>query len=716
MTTYRKLITTAALAAALALTATASDGSSLAQAGDRSASHLTAATSIPFRAILSSANEVPAANINATGAATLWVHVIRDANGQIVSGSVDFNVRYAFPAGETTFTGLHIHRGPAGVNGGVTVNSGISSAAPVIGSGPGEIRRQGQVALTDAQGLLTLIGMMTEPEGYYVNLHTTQFPGGAIRGQLQRADMLVTMVRLSPENEVPPVAGLNARGSGAVTLVAARDNRGVITSTEATFDVNYTGFPAATNITGMHIHPGPAGVNGGVALNSGIASAAPVVVGATGAGNLRYEVDLDMTNATVAAAVNGMFVNPENYYLNVHTSVNTGGAIRGQTRRTDRMIFPLELSGSAEVPAVVRPGASAPSLFTVHALRNDDGSIAAAQAIFDVNYRFPGAMTFTGLHIHNGVEGVNGGVTINTGLSAASPVATTAGNGNIYRAVTVDSEAGLATLNSLVANPENHYMNLHSTENAGGEVRAQVSPARAALPRITAVINSVSDPSINGGARGGLLTIFGSNLSKVFTSLDGMAGGRAPAMLNGTRATIGGLAMPLVVVATDSALSPTDYIVAQVPFEVAAGTHPVVVSNGNGAGNAITARVASQAPTVYFDQDGAIAFRADQSLVRTAAPARGGETISLLCTGLGQTTPPLRTGEAAGSAAAAVDDVTVVFGEGTGVPAQAVAVPGAVGAYFVRVTVPVGLAAGRVNLWVVASGSTSNGVPLPTAR
>lgn len=60
--------------------------------------------------------------------------------------------------------------------------------------------------------------------------------------------------------------------------------------------------------------------------------------------------------------------------------------------------------------------------------------------------------------------------------------------------------------------------------------------------------------------------------------------------------------------------------------------------------------------------------------------------------------------------------MTVVFGEGTGVPAQAVAVPGAVGAYFVRVTVPVGLAAGRVNLWVVASGSTSNGVPLPTAR
>jgi len=46
-----------------------------------------------FRARLSPANEVPPiTGLDAAGAATLVAHVLRDAGGKIVSGSVDFYV------------------------------------------------------------------------------------------------------------------------------------------------------------------------------------------------------------------------------------------------------------------------------------------------------------------------------------------------------------------------------------------------------------------------------------------------------------------------------------------------------------------------------------------------------------------------------------------------------------------------------------------------
>ncbi|MEO8663367.1 MAG: hypothetical protein ABI693_33225, partial [Bryobacteraceae bacterium] len=59
------------------------------------------AETIPFRAVMLPSNEVPAVNIAASGAATVLVHVIRDSSGNIVSGSVDFNVSYQFPAAVT---------------------------------------------------------------------------------------------------------------------------------------------------------------------------------------------------------------------------------------------------------------------------------------------------------------------------------------------------------------------------------------------------------------------------------------------------------------------------------------------------------------------------------------------------------------------------------------------------------------------------------------
>src|SRR5438067_1074250 len=86
---------------------------------------------IAFRAILSPANEVPAiTGLAASGMGTVLLHVVRDSSGKIVSASTDFNTTYQFP-GEVTFTGMHIHKGNAGDNGPVTINSTIGGANTV---------------------------------------------------------------------------------------------------------------------------------------------------------------------------------------------------------------------------------------------------------------------------------------------------------------------------------------------------------------------------------------------------------------------------------------------------------------------------------------------------------------------------------------------------------------------------------------------------------
>ena len=87
------------------------------------------ADTIPLIAYMQSTNEVPPTGVNATANAIVWVHVVRDNANNITSGSVDFDVNPRFP-GATTFTGLHIHEGPAGANAGIVIPTDVSAANP----------------------------------------------------------------------------------------------------------------------------------------------------------------------------------------------------------------------------------------------------------------------------------------------------------------------------------------------------------------------------------------------------------------------------------------------------------------------------------------------------------------------------------------------------------------------------------------------------------
>jgi hypothetical protein len=76
----------------------------------------------------------------------------------------------------------HIHKAPAGSNGGIVVdffNVTAGTQGPLTGcSSVGA----GGVPLTRA----LLSDIIRNPSDYYLNLHNADFPGGAIRGQLEK--------------------------------------------------------------------------------------------------------------------------------------------------------------------------------------------------------------------------------------------------------------------------------------------------------------------------------------------------------------------------------------------------------------------------------------------------------------------------------------------------------------------------------------------------
>jgi uncharacterized protein (TIGR03437 family) len=670
-------------------------------------SFLAAQTSetIPFRAVLLPSNEVPAININASGAATIWLHVVRDAQGQVTSASTDFNVTYQFP-GEVRITGLHIHKERAGQNGPVTIDSGIRAADPVVDTaGRGTINRQGFTASSNTAGLDTVNGMLVDPSGFYANLHTTVNPGGVIRGQLQRAEMKVLMTELSPRNENPPI-DTPASGIGSIIALATRDSAGNLTSGQVIFDANYTGFAEGTSFTGFHIHDGLPADNGPVTINTGITAANSVPANPSG-GNLHYEVEVPMNSPGAVKTLGALYTAPSTQYMNLHTVVNPGGVIRGQLRNTDALRFPVTMLPSNEVPPV-NIDASAPGAFTLHSIRNAEGAVIGGAAIFDVNYRFPGETTFTGLHIHNGKAGENGPVTIDSGLRAASPIVSADGAGNIYRIVNVSTAAGLATANSVVATPENQYINLHTTVNPGGVVRSQLASASASAPRVDAVISSVSDSSLRTVAPGGLMTIFGANLGRGDVG-SGFDGTKVPTSFNGTQVSIGGRGAPAVV------LTPT-YIVAQVPNDTPTGNQPLTVKTPAGTSTAIQVPVATVAPALFFDAEGGLFANSSFQLVgRSGAPARKGQFLTVFSTGLGVLRPAAGGTPGTGTIPMSVyqpEPVTVLVDGRPVTGGETFATPGYLGLYQTTFALPSDVRSGRIPVQLRSGQTTSNSVML----
>jgi uncharacterized protein (TIGR03437 family) len=657
---------------------------------------------IPFRAVLAATNETTAVvDAKAIGRVTVWLHVVRDTTGKVTSGSFEFAVSYQF-SGPTTLTAMHIHKGPAGVAGAIVVPVTLARTDDPTGVGTLSAR---QVNFSSADSTTAVIdtanGLLADPSQFYFNIHTPDAPAGAMRGQLQRAEMVVLMGQMSPTNETPTISSSTGLGIGTVVALRTLDKTFSLTSAEVIFDVNYTGFPSDTNFTGLHVHLGGTGKAGPVTIDSTLKG--PVAAAASGTGNLHYDVEVDLGRAGAIDSVYALFQSPADTYINVHTSVFPGGAARAQLHRTDHAIFQATMTPAEETPPIVGLAAATPAALHVYTLRNPDGSVPVGALIFDVNPRFPTGTNFTAMHVHDGAPGVAGPVTLDSKLSG-TPVIATDGTGNIWRLATMSSTAQISSLNDLVQSPEKHYLNLHTTANPGGATRVQLGPATTPAPFVSAAISSVSDASRTTGAPNALMSVYGSNLAAVPSNLDGFVDlNLLPKQLNGTSATVGGTAAPLVLVSPDQ-------VIVQVPA-LTAGSQPVVITNGHGKSNTFQMPVQDVSPNIYFDSVGGIVVKwPTYQLVRPDNPAAAGDLLIAFSTGLG-ITASTTVGQLP-TAASATATATVTVGGKDAPVLSSVNAAGFPGLYQTAFTMPSGVAPGTAAVKLTVGGASSNSVSI----
>lgn len=119
----------------------------------------------PFTTTLTGAAEIPGpGDPDASGTASLQLN-----QGQ---GEVCFDLSWADIDG--TVTAAHIHIGSATVAGPVVVPLFVAQSFSGTGSASDCVPADEEL----------LKAIRQNPEGYYVNVHSTVFPAGAIRGQL----------------------------------------------------------------------------------------------------------------------------------------------------------------------------------------------------------------------------------------------------------------------------------------------------------------------------------------------------------------------------------------------------------------------------------------------------------------------------------------------------------------------------------------------------
>jgi hypothetical protein len=195
----------------------------------------------------------------------------------------------------TPYTAAHIHSGEAGVAGPVVVTLGTSGATHGCVDG---VKRS------------LLLDVIQHPGAYYVNVHTTDFPAGALRGQLGRgwtsSDETTLEATLRGSSEVPGPGDPNGTGTAEITL---NPGLGLVC-----FEISVSAIMLPA--TAAHIHSGAAGVAGPV-----VVTLAPPGSGGTSSGCVS-----GLTSALVSAIV----TSPSSYYVNVHTTDYPAGAVRGQ--------------------------------------------------------------------------------------------------------------------------------------------------------------------------------------------------------------------------------------------------------------------------------------------------------------------------------------------------------------------------------------------------
>ncbi|MDQ6803170.1 MAG: CHRD domain-containing protein, partial [Acidobacteriota bacterium] len=193
-------------------------------------------------------------------------------------------------------TSAHIHIGAAGSAPGSVVLGFTPAASFTNGTLTGTFPITSDLATQ----------ILQNPANYYVNVHTSQCPSGAIRGQLAlvTGGSILYAAELRGSKETPPNSS-NSFGSSLVTFDPSN-------STLA-FEVATSGI---TGPSASHVHRGAAGAAGPVIINFATSAAAFLNGRASGSGAISTLQSSSFLATDLAALASAGTAN--GYYVNVH--------------------------------------------------------------------------------------------------------------------------------------------------------------------------------------------------------------------------------------------------------------------------------------------------------------------------------------------------------------------------------------------------------------
>lgn len=145
-----------------------------------------------FAASMNGANEVPVPGGPAVGDRDGVALEFVKVKGDVVSFAVKWR-------GTDRPSALHIHQGGRGVNGGIKVDF-----TKELGGGGSGRTASGSVRVADRA---VLEALKADPTGFYANLHTKEFPGGAVRGQLHKVTNSFDFGRALENFQAPVLRG-----------------------------------------------------------------------------------------------------------------------------------------------------------------------------------------------------------------------------------------------------------------------------------------------------------------------------------------------------------------------------------------------------------------------------------------------------------------------------------------------------------------------------
>ena len=337
---------------------------------------------------------------------------------RLVGNTLHFDIRYENLS--SVANAAHIHGpAPASTGAGVLVDLGAFNGGAWGTSGT----LAGSVNLTPAVRNAVLAGRT------YVNIHTVNNSDGEIRGQI--APVLMHAA-ISGPGERPPRPSLG-KGQGTFFLVG----------TNLTFNITYSGLLSAAN--NAHIH-GPADTADSAGVMRDLVAFHDGPLAALGS----FGGTMGLTPQQLANVLDGLT------YVNIHTTNFPQGEVRGQiTPKVSAIPLSASLTGAAEKPnPVTTPGTAIASF-----------RIEGNNLHFEVRYKDLTSVV-TDAHIHGPANSANNAAPII--FLASYNIGPLGTSGALAGSVPLTAQQKTMILNGQT------YINIHTANNPGGEIRGQV--------------------------------------------------------------------------------------------------------------------------------------------------------------------------------------------------------------------------------------------------